>query len=148
MHPRLPCPRPWVAPLALLLAVVRCGDVAGPGGYTVTYRASLGGIATIDSIYYDNGSGRCASNCTGDSTQQRVVAPTVPATNPSWVVVLSNVPSGSTLQVHLYGTGTTAGTANLVRLWMTADGALAGDSVTAATATGTKFTAELAARRL
>jgi len=137
-----------VAPLALLLAVVRCGDVAGPGGYTVTYRASLAGIATIDSIYYDNGSGRCAANCTGDSTQQRVVAPTVPATNPSWVVVLSNVPSGSTLQVHLYGTGTTAGTANLVRLWMTADGALAGDSVTAATATGTKFTAELAARRL
>jgi len=79
---------------------------------------------------------------------QRVVAPTVPGTNPSWVVVLSNVPPGSTLQVHLFGTGTNAGTANLVRLWMTADGALAGDSVTAATATGTKFTAELAARRL
>jgi len=35
-----------------------------------------------------------------------------------------------------------------VRLWMTADGALAGDSVTAATTAGTAFTAELAARRL
>src|SRR5213592_318745 len=144
MCPRSPCPRPWVVPLGLLLALTRCGDVAGPGGYTVTYRASLAGIATIDSIYYDNGSGRCAANCTGDSTQQRVVAPTVPATNPSWVVVLSNVPPGSTLQVHVFGTGSNAGTANLVRLWMTADGALAGDSVTAATA----FTAELAARRL
>src|SRR5216110_2509265 len=125
------------ASLVLVLAVNGCGDVAGPGGYTVTYRASLAGIATIDSIYYDNGSGECASNCTSDTTQQRVVAPTVPASNPSWVVVLSNVPPGSTLQVHLYGTGTNAGTANLVRLWMTADGALAGDSVTAATATGT-----------
>ena len=148
MHPRSPSPRPWVVPLGLLLAVTRCGDVAGPGGYTVTYRASLAGIATIDSIYYDNGSGGCASNCTDDSTMQRVVAPTVPGTNPSWVVVLSNVPPGSTLQVHLFGTGTNAGAANLVRLWMTADGALAGDSVTAATAGGTAFTAALAARRL
>src|SRR5256714_3593822 len=148
MHPRLPCARPWVAPLALLLAVVRCGDVAGPGGYTVTYRASLAGIATIDSIYYDNGSGECASNCTSDSTQQRVVAPTVPATNPSWVVVLSNVAPGSTLQVHLFATGTNAGTANLVRLWMTADGARAGASITAAAATWAQFTADLAARRL
>src|SRR5207249_334683 len=74
MRPRSPCPRPWVVPLGLLLAVIRCGDVAGPGGYTVTYRASLARIATIDSIYYDNGSGKCASNCTGDSTLQRVVA--------------------------------------------------------------------------
>ncbi len=148
MRPRSLCPRTWVVSLGLLLAVIRCGDVAGPGGYTVTYRASLAGIAAIDSIYYDNGSGKCASNCTDDSTMQRVVAPTVPGTNPSWVVVLSNAPPGSTLQVHLFGTGTNAGTANLVRLWMTADGALAGDSVTAATATGTKFTAELAARRL
>jgi len=149
MRPRSLYPRTtWVVSLGLLLAVIRCGDVAGPGGYTVTYRASVAGIAAIDSIYYDNGSGKCASTCTDDSTMQRVVAPTVPRTNPSWVVVLSNVPPGSTLQVHLFATGTNAGTANLVRLWMTADGALAGDSITAATATGTKFRAELAARRL
>src|SRR5438105_14315543 len=148
MHPRSPSPRLWVVPLGLLLAVARCGDVAGPGGYTVTYRASLAGIARIDSIYYDNGSGKCASNCTADSTMQRLVAPTVPATNPSWVVVLSNVPPGSTLEVHLFGNGTTSGTANLVRLWMTAEGALSGDSVATTTAAGVKFTAALAAHRL
>ena len=148
MRSRSLCPRPWMVPLGLLLAVTRCGSVAGPGGFTVTYRASLAGIATIDSIYYDNGSGKCASNCTDDSTMQRVVAPTVPGTNPSWVVVLSNVAPGSTLEVHLFGAGTNAGAANLVRLWMTADGALAGDSVTAATVAGTRFTADLAARRL
>src|SRR5207244_12385284 len=79
---------------------------------------------------------------------QRVVAPAVPATNPSWVVILSNLSPGSSIEVHLFGSGTSAGTANVVRLWMTAAGALAGDSVTAATAAGTKFTAELAARRL
>ena len=136
------------ASLVLMLAVNGCGDVAGPGGYTVTYRATLAGIATIDSIYYDNGSGKCTSNCTADSTMQRAVAPAVPATNPSWVVILSNVAPGSTIEVHLFGTGTNAGTAALVRLWMTAEGALAGDSITVATAAGTKFTADLAGRRL
>src|SRR5207302_3098078 len=114
MHPRSPSPRPWVVPLGLLLAVTRCGDVAGPGGYTVTYRASLAGIARIDSIYYDNGSGKCASNCTADSTMQRLVAPTVPATNPSWVVVLSNVPPGPPLNANLSVPGITAATPNLV----------------------------------
>src|SRR5207244_13524284 len=79
---------------------------------------------------------------------QRVVAPAVPATNPSWVVILSNLSPGSSIEVHLFGSGTSAGTANVVRLWMTAAGALACDSVTAATAAGTKFAAELAARRL
>src|SRR5437773_3938765 len=147
MCPRSPCPRLWVVPLGLLLALTRCGDVAGPGGYTVTYRASLAGIATIDSIYYDNGAGKCSANCTADSTKQRVVAPVVPATNPSWVVVLSNVSPGATLEVHLFGNGTNAGTANLVRLWMTADGALSGDSVTATTAAAGKFTEDLAAHR-
>jgi len=44
--------------------------------------------------------------------------------------------------------GTNTATANLVRVWMTAEGTLAGDSVTAATAAAAKFTAELAARRL
>ena len=142
------CPRIGVVPLGLLLAASSCGDAVGPGGFTITYRASLAGIATIDSIYYGNGSGKCTSNCTADSTMQRVVAPAVPATNPSWVVILSNLSPGSSIEVHLFGSGTSAGTANVVRLWMTAAGALAGDSVTAATATGTKFTAELAARRL
>ena len=140
--------RTWLLPLSLALVVSRCGAVAGPGGYTVTYRASLAGIATIDSIYYDNGTGKCSSSCTADSTLQRVVAPAVPATNPSWVVVLSNVPPGSTLQVHLFGNGTNAGTANLVRLWMTAEGVLSGDSVTATTAAGAKFTEDLAAHHL
>ncbi len=140
--------RTWVLPLALALVVSGCGAVAGPGGYTVTYRASLAGIATIDSIYYNNGTGKCSSNCTADGTMQRVVGPTVPAANPSWVVVLSNVPPGSTLEVHLFGNGTNAGTANLVRLWMTAEGVLSGDSVTATTAAGAKFTEDLAAHHL
>jgi len=148
MRPSSLRPRPWVIPLALTLVTTRCGDVAGPGGYTVTYRASLAGIATIDSIYYGNGTGKCTANCTADSTMVRVVAPPIPATNPSWVVVLSNVAPGSTIEVHLFGNGTNAGTGNLVRLWMTAEGTLAGDSVTAATAAAAKFTAELAARRL
>lgn len=134
--------------LALTLMLNSCGEVTGPGGYTVTYRASLAGIATIDSIYYDNGTGKCSANCTADSTKQRVVAPVVPATNPSWVVVLSNVSPGATLEVHLFGNGTNAGTANLVRLWMTAEGALSGDSVAATTAAGVKFTADLAAHHL
>ena len=142
------CPRIGVVPLGLLLAASSCGDAVGPGGFTITYRASLAGIATIDSIYYGNGSGKCTSNCTADSTMQRVVAPAVPATNPSWVVILSNVAPGATLEVHLFGNGTNAGTANLVRLWMTADGALSGDSVTATTAAGVKFTEDLAAHRL
>jgi len=64
------------------------------------------------------------------------------------VVILSNVAPGATLEVHLFGNGTNAGTANLVRLWMTADGALSGDSVTATTAAGVKFTEDLAAHRL
>src|SRR2546430_5346993 len=141
-------PRTSLFPLALALMLNSCGEVAGPGGYTVTYRASLAGIATIDSIYYNNGTGKCSANCTADSTMQRVVAPAVPATTPSWVVVLSNVPPGATLEVHLFGNGTTSGTANLVRLWMTAEGALSGDSVATTTAAGLKFTADLAAHRL
>ena len=148
MRPHPSRPRPWFVSLALVLVVSSCGEVAGPGGYTVTYRANLAGIATIDSIYYDNGSGRCTSNCTADSTMQRVVAPAIPATNPSWAVILSNVSPGATLAVHLFGNGTNDGTARLVRLWMTAEGALAGDSVSAPTATGVKFTEDLAARRL
>src|SRR5439155_12992930 len=78
--------RTLVLPLALALVVSRCGAVAGPGGYAVTYRASLARIATIDSNYYDNGTGKGSSNCTADRTMQRVVAPAVPATNQSWVV--------------------------------------------------------------
>ncbi len=148
MRPHPLRPRTWFVPLALVLVVNSCGEVAGPGGYTVTYRANLAGIATIDSIYYGNGSGKCTSNCTADSTMQRLVAPAVPATNPSWVVILSNVAPGGTLEVHLFGNGTTAGMAKLVRLWMTAEGALSGDSVTATTAAGVKFTADLAAHRL
>ncbi len=148
MRRHLMHPRTWFVPLVLELVVSSCGEVAGPGGYTVTYRATLAGIATIDSIYYGNGSGKCTSNCTADSTMQRLVAPAVPARNPSWVVILSNIAPGATLEVHLFGNGTTTGTANLVRLWMTAEGALSGDSVTATTATGVKFTEDLAAHRL
>ncbi|HMH84242.1 MAG TPA: hypothetical protein VK531_15345 [Gemmatimonadales bacterium] len=141
-------PRTWSVPLVLVLVMNSCGELAGPGGYTVTYRANLAGIATIDSIYYGNGSEQCTSNCTADSTMQRVVAPATPATNPSWVVILSNVSPGALLEVHLFGSGTNAGTAQLVRLWMTAEGALSGDSVSATTATGAKFTEDLAPRRL
>jgi hypothetical protein len=141
-------PRTWFVLLVLVLVVNSCGEVAGPGGYTVTYRANLAGIATIDSIYYGNGSGMCTSNCTADSTMQRLVGPTVPATNPSWVVILSNVAPGATLEVHLFGNGTNAGTAKLVRLWMTVEGALSGDSVTVPTAAGVKFTQDLGPRPL
>src|SRR5437773_10313064 len=88
MRPSSLRPRPWVIPLALTLVTTRCGDVAGPGGYTVTYRASLAGIATIDSIYYGNGTGKCSASCTSDSTKVRVVPPSVTANNPRRVVVI------------------------------------------------------------
>lgn len=38
MRPSSLRPRPWVIPLALTLVWTRCGDVAGPGGYTAARR--------------------------------------------------------------------------------------------------------------
>jgi len=135
-------PRTWLVPLGVVLALASCSDNVGVGGYTVTYRANVTGIATIDSVLYDNGKGRCTASCNADSTLVKVTAPSA-----AWVVTLS-VASGGLVEVHLYGSGTAAGSANLVRLWMTATGDIAGDSVTATTLPAIKFTADLASRHL
>jgi len=132
----------WLAPLGLAIGLASCGSPVGVGSFTVTYRARTVGVATIDSILYDNGTGKCATNCNADSTMVKV-------SNPSTTYANSIVmPAGSTIQVHLYGSGTAAGTAQLTMLWMTPTGGVTGDSATATTAAATKFTIDIAKRTI
>jgi len=141
---RLPSMRPsaLIVPVCIALAAGSCSTPTDVGGYAVTYRAFLTGIATIDSVYYDNGTHHCATNCTTDSTLVRVVAPA----SANLTVVLTNVAPAGSMEVRLWGSGTAAGTANLVRVWMTATGVLVGDSVQATTVAATKFELLLPAR--
>ena len=93
-----------------------------------------GGLSAANySITYSNGTAKCTANCNGDSTLVKVTAPA--ATYSTWLVI----PSGSIVLAHLYGQGTAAGTAQFTAVWMTANGGLQGDSVTATTAAGTAF---------
>jgi hypothetical protein len=115
-----------------LVAVAGCSTIQDVGGYTVTYRSNVTGIATIDSALYDRGNG----------TFQKVTAPAA-----NWFVSVTVKPGGS-VGVQLYGAGTAAGTAQLTAIWMTATGDVSGDSVTATTAAATKFTATVANRTL
>jgi len=132
----------WLAPLGLAIGLVSCGDPVGVGSYTVTYRANTVGVATIDSILYDNGTGECTTSCNADSTMVKV-------SNPSTTYRNSIVmPAGSTIEVHLYGSGTAAGTAQLTVIWMTPTGGISGDSATATTAAAAKFTIDLSKRTL
>jgi len=122
----------WLAPVSLALMVVGCAESTDIGGYRVTYRVNTVGVATIDSVKYDNGVG----------TMVRV---TTPAT--TWTVNFV-VAAGASVEVHAWARGTAAGSAKLVAVWMTADGALAGDSTSAATAASTAFTMDLGPRQL
>jgi len=129
----------WLAPLGLAVGLVSCGDPVGVGSFTVTYRATIAGVATIDSILYDNGTHQCATSCSRPDTFL------VRTTSRSTSIVM---PAGSTIEVRLYGSGTAAGTAQLTMLWMTPTGGMTGDSATATTAAATKFTISLARRTI
>ncbi len=121
----------WLVPLSLV-ALVGCSNGTDVGGFQLTYRTVLAGIATIDSLKYDNGTGT-------------LVKVTAPAAN---FAVSVSVAPGATVEAHLFGKGTAAGTAKFVAVWMTATGAVSGDSVTATTAAATAFTVDLPSRHI
>ncbi len=99
-------------------------------------------MATIDSILYSPGTGKCTTICNADSSLTKVANPS--ATFSTELVV----PSGSVVEAHLYGHGTAAGIAQLTAIWMTATGAVSGDSSTATTAATTAFSIDIAHRVL
>ena len=115
-----------------LVSVAGCSSIEDVGGYTVTYRANVTGVGTIDSVLYDRGNG----------TFQKVTAPAA-----NWFVSVTIQPHGS-VGVQLYGSGTAAGTRYLTAVWMTATGDVTGDSTSATTAAATKFSASVANRTL
>ena len=136
-HHRLPLLAGVVA-LGLALAVASCSVSTNVGSYDVTYRANLLGIATIDSVLYSPGTGKCTTTCNADSSLIKV---TTPALNAQGIYSQELfLPSGATVQATLYGSGTAAGTAQFAVIWMTASGTIRGDSLTAPTAAATKFT--------
>lgn len=122
----------WLVPLGLALAVASCDSTTAIGGYTVTYRVNSVGAATLDSAKYDNGTG----------TMVKVNTPAA-----TWTVNFT-VPTGSTVEAHVWGTGTAAGSAKLTAIWMTSTGTVSGDSTTTATTNTTKFTIDLGPRHL
>jgi hypothetical protein len=129
----------WAVPLGAALAIAACSSSTDFGGYTVTYRVGIDsvGIATIDSVKYDNGMG----------TTVKVTGPAVTPTAP--YAVSLTVSPGASVEAHAYMSGVTAGhTAKFVVVWMTATGALSGDSTTATTAAATKFVLDLSKRTL
>jgi hypothetical protein len=121
-----------VVPLGLVLAAASCSSSTDIGGYTVTYRVNTVGVATIDSLKYDNGAG----------TMVKVTAPST-----TYSVSLT-VAVGASVEAHVYALGTAAGSAKAVVVWMTATGTLAGDSTSATTVAATRFTMDLAHRIL
>ena len=137
-HHRLPLLAGIVA-LGLALAVAGCEVSTQVGSYYVTYRTnSLTGIATIDSVLYSPGSGKCKTTCNADSSMVKVTTPGL-NTLGLWEAE-QTVPSPATIAATLYGNGTGAGTAQFTVIWMTASGQIAGDSLTATVSAGTKFT--------
>jgi len=145
-HHRLPLLAGVVA-LGLALAVASCEVSTNVGSYDVTYRANLpGGIATIDSVLYSPGTGKCTTTCNADSSLIKLTSPAVNAQG-IWSTELF-LPSGATAQATLYGSGVAAGTAQLTVIWMTASGTIRSDSTTVATVAATKFTLSLSKRTL
>lgn len=136
----------WLVPLSVVLAVASCDVTTNPGSFFVTYRASLLGVATIDSVLYSPGTGKCVTTCNADSSFIKVTNPGLSAQG-IYSIELT-VPNGATVEAHLYGSGTAAGTAQFAAIIMTASGTLSGDSVTTATAAATKFALAIAKRTL
>ena len=144
-HHRLPLLAGLVA-LGLAFAVASCNPTTSVGSYDVTYRANLLGIATIDSVLYSPGTGKCLASCNADSSLIKVTSPALSAQG-IYVAELF-LPAGATVQATLYGSGTAAGTAQFAVIWMTASGFVRGDSLTATTTAATKFTISLSKRTL
>jgi hypothetical protein len=143
-HHRLPL-LTGLGALGLVVAAA-CSVSTDVGSYNVTYRVNMLGIGTIDSILYSPGTGKCLSNCNADSTLIKV---TNPALSAQGIYAIEQfLPSGATVEATLYGNGTATGTAQFAVIWMTASGSVRGDSVTAATTTGQKFTIALNKRTL
>ncbi|HXY68505.1 MAG TPA: hypothetical protein VEH62_03585 [Gemmatimonadales bacterium] len=136
-HHRLPLVAGVVA-VGLALAVASCDVSTSVGSYNVTYRASgLTGIATIDSVLYSPGTGKCTTTCNADSSLIKVTNPAINAQGLYSIELF--LPAGATVQATMYGNGTAAGTAQFTVIWMTASGTIRGDSTTATTAAATKF---------
>jgi hypothetical protein len=139
--------------------VATCAESVGVGSYYVTYRANTRQIfknaagadsivvyATLDSMTYSNGTGKCTANCNRDSTLVKVTS--FSAVGPVTGSVEVVVPSGSIVEGHLYGTGSIAGTAQFTAVWTTATGAIRGDSVTVTTTPAAKFVLDIPKRTL
>ncbi|HTT67415.1 MAG TPA: hypothetical protein VMF70_05250 [Gemmatimonadales bacterium] len=147
-HHRLPLIAGAIA-TGLALAVAGCDVSTSVGSYDVTYRASgFTGIATIDSVLYSPGTGKCATSCNADSSLIKVTNPALSAAGIYAVELF--LPTGSTVQATLYGKSTAAGTAQFTVIWMTASGTIRGDSVTTQTSAtaGTPFTLSLSKRTI
>ena len=136
----------WLVPLSVVLAVASCDVTTDPGSFFITYRANLLGVATIDSVLYSPGTGKCVTTCNADSSFVKVTTPGLSAQG-IYSIELT-VPKGATLEAHLYGSGTATGNAQFTAIWMTASGSLSGDSVTTATAAATKFALDIPKRTL
>jgi hypothetical protein len=133
--------RAWLVPLALVIGVASCDVSTSPGSYYVTYRAAIAGVATIDSVFYNPGSGKCVTTCNADSSLVKV-------TGGSSFEAELTVPNPATVEAYFYGHGTAAGTAKLVVVWSTAKGAVQGDSATATTAAGAAFSITIPKRSI
>ena len=144
-HHRLPM-LAGVVTLGLAFAVASCNVATDVGSYSVTYRANLLGVATIDSVLYSPGTGKCLTNCNADSTLIKVTNPALTAQGIYAVELF--LPAGATVQATLYGSGTASGTAQWTVIWMPASGTVRGDSVTTGTTAATKFSLTLNKRTL
>lgn len=125
----------WTGMLGLALALAACTSTTENGGYTVTYRVGLdsAGIATFDSLRYDDGTGN-------------LLKVTSPAGNYAVSVTVS---PGASVEAHAWAKGVTAGkSAKFVVVWMTATGKVSADSVSHAVADTTHFVMDLAKRTL
>ena len=165
-HHRLPL-LPCVVAVGFALVMAGCEASTSVGSYDVTYRANvanvvqtagghdsvIGGlpvlftVATIDSILYSPGTGKCTTTCNADSSLIKLTSPAVSRGISSTELF---VPSGATVQATLYGKSVAAGTAKFVVIWMAASGFVRGDSVTTATSStaGTAFTLSINKRTL
>ncbi len=125
----------WPGMLGLALALVACTSTTENGGFTVTYRVGLDstGIATFDSLRYDDGTGNLLK-----------------VTNPAGNYAVSvTVSPGASVEAHAWAKGVRTGhAAKFVVVWMTSTGALSGDSTSHAVADTTRFVMDLAKRTL
>ncbi len=136
-HPLQLCA--WPVLLGFALAIGACSSSTAVGGYTVTYRLHVDslGIATFDSLKYDNGTGTLIR-----------VTPSVTNVAIPWSVNLTAAP-GASVEGHVWVKGVAANhDLKFVVVWMRTTGALAGDSTTHTVADTTHFVMDLSRRTL